>query len=146
MSETNIKYFINSLTSTKTVYIGLAQGIRRQLRNWKVPGSNLHVCKIHFNVFFVFLSCSSCMNNIKYLYNNNNINNNKLIKEKTWTVHSSCKLPLEPKARVANTRCGLADFTPVERILFFLTPRPKMTHFRFAPGGNGVLSARCEEK
>ena len=34
--------------------------------------------------------------------------------EKTWTVHISCKLPPEPKARVANTRCGLANFTPVE--------------------------------
>ena len=36
--------------------------------------------------------------------------------EKTWTVHISCKLPPEPKARVANTRCRLANFTPVERI------------------------------
>ena len=57
--------------------------------------------------------------------------------EKTWTVHISCKLPPErpePKARVANTRCGLANFTPVERILFFLTPRPKMTYFRFCAG------------
>ena len=34
--------------------------------------------------------------------------------EKTWTVHISCKLT------VANTRCGLANFTPVERILFFV--------------------------
>ena len=32
--------------------------------------------------------------------------------EKTWTVHISCKL--------ANTRCGLDNFTPVERILFFV--------------------------
>ena len=40
--------------------------------------------------------------------------------EKTWTVHISCKLTPEPKVRVANTRCGLANFTPVERILFFV--------------------------
>ena len=40
--------------------------------------------------------------------------------EKTWTVHISCKLPPELKARVANTRCRLANFTPVERILFFV--------------------------
>ena len=40
--------------------------------------------------------------------------------EKTWTVHISCKLLPEPKARVANTRCGLANFTPVKRILFFV--------------------------
>ena len=54
--------------------------------------------------------------------------------EKTWTVHISCKLPPEPKERVANTRCGLANFTPVERILFFLTSRPKMLHSRFRAG------------
>ena len=66
--------------------------------------------------------------------------------EKTWTVHISCKLPPEPKAMVANTRCGLAHFTPVESILFFLTPRPKMTHFRFCDRRDGILLARCEEK
>ena len=54
--------------------------------------------------------------------------------EKTWTVHSLCKLPPEPKARVANTSCGLANFTPVERILFFLTSKPKMPYFRFGAG------------
>ena len=43
-----------------------------------------------------------------------------LREEKTWTVHISCKLPPEPKARVANTRCGLANFTPVKHILFFV--------------------------
>ena len=46
-------------------------------------------------------------------------------KKKTWTVHISRKLPPEPKARMANTRCGLANFTPVERILFFTTRRVK---------------------
>ena len=40
----------------------------------------------------------------------------------------------EPKARVANTSCGLANFTPVERILFFLTSRPKIPHSRFGAG------------
>ena len=30
--------------------------------------------------------------------------------------------------------CGLANFTPVERILFFLTSRPKMPYFRFGAG------------
>ena len=54
--------------------------------------------------------------------------------EKTWTVHSSCKLTPEPKARVANTSCGLANFIPVERILFFFTSRPKMPYFRFGVG------------
>ena len=32
--------------------------------------------------------------------------------EKTWTVHGSCKLTPEPKARVANTSCGLSKFFP----------------------------------
>ena len=54
--------------------------------------------------------------------------------EKTWTVHNSCKLTPEPKAKVANTSCGLANFTPVERILCFLTSRPKMPYFRFGAG------------
>ena len=40
--------------------------------------------------------------------------------EKTWTVHISCKL--------ANTRCGLANFTPVERILFFTISGLKLSH------------------
>ena len=52
-----------------------------------------------------------------------------------------------PKARVANTSCGLANFTPVERILFFLTSRPKMPYFRFGAGriwGNfGLVWAKC---
>ncbi|OXU30659.1 hypothetical protein TSAR_007303 [Trichomalopsis sarcophagae] len=42
--------------------------------------------------------------------------------EKTRTVHISCKLSTEPKARVANTRYALFNFPPVVRILFFLTP------------------------
>ena len=54
--------------------------------------------------------------------------------EKTWTVHSSCKLTPEPKARVANTGCGLANFIPVVRILFFAIPRPKTPHYRFGAG------------
>ena len=48
--------------------------------------------------------------------------------EKTWTVHSSCKLPPEPKARVANTNCGLTNFIPVVRILFFAKPGSKTPH------------------
>ena len=53
-------------------------------------------------------------------------------KEKTWTVHTSCKLSPEPKARVANTRCGLANFTPVDRILFFVivSVKPLRLHSR----------------
>ena len=51
--------------------------------------------------------------------------------EKTWTVHISCKLPPEPKARVANTSCWLANFIPVVRILFFAIPGPKTPHSRF---------------
>ena len=54
--------------------------------------------------------------------------------EKTWTVHSSCKLPPEPKARVANTICGLANFIPVVGILFFAIPGPKTPHSRFGAG------------
>ena len=54
--------------------------------------------------------------------------------EKTWTVHSSCKLPPEPKARVANTSCGLVNFIPVVRILFFAIPGPKTLHSRFGAG------------
>ena len=54
--------------------------------------------------------------------------------EKTWTVHSSCKLPPEPKARVANTSCELANFIPVVRILFFTIPGPKIPHSRFGAG------------
>ena len=46
--------------------------------------------------------------------------------EKTWTVHSSCKL--------ANTSCGLANFTPMEHILFFAIPGPKIPHSRFGAG------------
>ena len=51
----------------------------------------------------------------------NNIVYYALRDEKTWTVHSSCKFTPEPKARVANTSCGLTNFIPVERILVFLT-------------------------
>ena len=54
--------------------------------------------------------------------------------EKTWTVHSSCKLPPERKARVANTSCGLANFIPVVPILFFAIPGPKAPHSRFVAG------------
>ena len=67
--------------------------------------------------------------------------------EKTWTVHSSCKLPPEPKARVANTSCGLANFIPVVRILFFAIPGPKTPHSRFGAGrecgtfGQGVAKS-----
>ena len=35
-------------------------------------------------------------------------------------------MPPEPKARVANTRCGLANFPPVEHIQFFTIPWPKV--------------------
>ena len=45
-------------------------------------------------------------------------------------VTLSLLLP-EPKARVANTRCELVNFTPVERILFFTIPGPKIPHSRF---------------
>ena len=54
--------------------------------------------------------------------------------EKTWTVHSWCKLTPEPKARVANTSCGLANFTPMERILFFAIPGPKIPYSHFGAG------------
>ena len=69
--------------------------------------------------------------------------------EKTWTVHSSYKLPLEPKSRVAiYTSCGLANFIPVVRILFFAIPGPKTPHSRFGAGrecgtfGQGVVKNR----
>ena len=54
--------------------------------------------------------------------------------EKTWTVHSWCKLPPEPKARVANTSCRLANFIPVVRILFFTIPGPKTPNSHFRAG------------
>ena len=85
--------------------------------------------------------------------------------KKTWAIHSSCKLTPEPKARVANTSCGLTNFTPVERILFFLTSRQKMPYFRFGarrkwgtfgpvlgkyffcpPAGKCQLSGRCAKR
>ena len=68
--------------------------------------------------------------------------------EKTWTVHNSCKLPPEPKASVANTSCGLANFIPVVRILFFAIPGPKTPHSRFGAGrecgtfGQGVAKTQ----
>ena len=68
--------------------------------------------------------------------------------EKTWSVHISCKLPPEPKASVANTRCGSANFTPVKRILFFTIPGPKILHSRFWAGrecgtfGQGMVKNR----
>ena len=66
--------------------------------------------------------------------------------EKTWTVHSSCKLPPEPKARVANRSCGLANFIPVVRILFFAIPGPKHHIPVSEQGGNVTLSARVWQK
>ena len=51
--------------------------------------------------------------------------------EKTWTVHISRKLTPELKVRVANTRCGMANFTPVERILFIHHTRAENTTFAF---------------
>ena len=49
--------------------------------------------------------------------------------EKTWAGHILSTLPHEQKAKVANTRYGLANFTAVEPI-FFITPGPKMPHSR----------------
>ena len=55
--------------------------------------------------------------------------------EKTWSVHSSCEL--------TNTSCGLANFTPAERILFFrhtlaesttFAPSSKTRMWYFRPG------------
>ena len=54
--------------------------------------------------------------------------------EKTWTVHSSWQ-----------TR-ALANFTPVERILFFVIPGPKIPHSCFEPGAKVVLSGRVWRK
>ena len=50
--------------------------------------------------------------------------------EKTWAGNISSTLPHELKAKVANTRYELANFTAVEPILFFTTPGPKMPHSR----------------
>ena len=74
------------------------------------------------------------LSRFKYLH----LKNKKLVyyaprEKETWTVHSSCELTPEPKARVANTSCGLVNFTPVERILFFATPWPNMPHSLPAP-------------
>ena len=54
--------------------------------------------------------------------------------DKIWTVHSSYKLPPKPKARVAKTSCGLANFIPVVRILFFAIPGPKTPHSHSGAG------------
>ena len=54
--------------------------------------------------------------------------------EQIWTVHSSGKFPPEPKSRVANTSCGLANFIPVVLILFFAIPGPKTPHSHFGAG------------
>ena len=61
--------------------------------------------------------------------------------EKIWTVHISCKLPPEPKAKVANTRRGLANFTPVERIPFFTIPGPKIQKYHIRDFESGVKMA-----
>ena len=41
---------------------------------------------------------------------------------KSWSVQSTCKLPSQPKVRVANTCSGMALFILVLRMLFFFTP------------------------
>ena len=49
--------------------------------------------------------------------------------EKTWTVRQHAS----PSARVSiHTSCGLANFTPVERILFFLLDGAGKRQLRFA--------------
>ena len=57
--------------------------------------------------------------------------------ENTWTVNSSCELTPEPKARVANTSCWLANFTPMGRILFFCSTTPESGNF-FSRSGREV--------
>ena len=47
-------------------------------------------------------------------------------KEKTWTVHSSCKS--------CNTSCGPANFSPMVHILFFVIAGPKIPHSRSCTG------------
>ena len=47
------------------------------------------------------------------------------MEEKTWIVHSSCKLSPKPKTRVANMRWGLPNFPFVARILFLSYPERK---------------------
>ena len=47
---------------------------------------------------------------------------------------------------MAITSCGLANFTPMERILFFAIPGPKIPHSHFEEGGNVALSARVWRK
>ena len=62
--------------------------------------------------------------------------------EKTWTVHSSCKLTPEPKARVANTSFGLTTLLPWSVYYFSSYPGRKY-HIRvFEPGAKVALSAR----
>ena len=63
---------------------------------------------------------------------------------KSWPVQSTCKLLPEPKARVANTCSGLAFFTPMLRLRFFIIPGPKKKyHIRVPePGAKVVLLAR----
>ena len=52
--------------------------------------------------------------------------------EKTWTVHSSCELTPEPKAR---------------SVYYFSSHRGRKCHISVSEtGGNEALTARCEEK
>ena len=61
---------------------------------------------------------------------------------KSWSVQSTCKLPLEPKARVENTCSGVAPFIPMLSIRFFIIPGPKIPHSRFGAGSESCTFAQ----
>ena len=66
--------------------------------------------------------------------------------EKTWTVNSLCKLPPSQRRRWQTRDVGWPILLPWS-VYYFSSHRGRKWHIPvFASGGNGVLSARCEEK
>ena len=94
--------------------------------------ANFHqvTLKICFKLAHMDFYMEIYMNQAWYGSPRGNLYGNPFQTEKLGQSTARVKPP-EPKA---NTRCGLANFPPVKRILFFLTLRPKMTHSHFCAG------------
>ena len=60
----------------------------------------------------------------------------KKLKKIVYITHLKKKKLGQSTARVnrANTSCGLANFSPVVHILFFVIPGPKIPYFRSCAG------------
>ena len=77
----------------------------------------------------------------KSTYTNSNVAN--INRKGIVVTHLGRTKFAQPTARVnCHPRCGLAHFTPVVRILFFVILWPKIPHSHFEPGTKVVLSAR----